>query len=693
MDSIPELGASHLAMLAASGISTEFARRRRYETVTDRRRLDAVGISPAARNVPGLLIPLLRADGTVSGYQYRPDQPRTNGKGKPLKYETPCGQPNRLDVPPGVGTMLADVNVPLWVTEGTKKGDCGAVHKLCIIALSGVWNWLGKLNDGTNDTGPLVDWDEIPLKKRKVIIAFDGDVSRKPEVRAAMTELAKFLKSREAVVRYLWLPDTDEKTGIDDYLASHTVAELQELIHANPPSPNLLAGMRDGEWLDSQQFSPLEYSVPAIVPEGMTILVGPPKSLKSWMVAAIGLAVADGKIVFGHLPVKQRPVLYLALEDGDRRLQERFRLLQDGAPLPARMHYMTKVAPEQVIPTIEAFLARCPNEKPLIILDTFGKVKPPKRSGQESYQADYDFAGALKETIDKCPGASLLVVHHTRKMAAGDFIDAVSGTHGIAGAADAVLVLKRERLKSEAVLAVTGRDVPEREYALLLKDDVRWWLDGTDLIDAAEKVSKRHAEAEDNGKLGGNALWVLAFVSNRPHQTTTAEDVIAAWPEKPTGDDEHRFSEGIRQTLRRLAKLGRILKVGRGVYMPHTVPVTTPDVSEVSEVSADQEACSPESSDVLGDVLDGQVKYSAAQSNTSNTSNTSSLQICKKSRVAGNTSDRSDTSPHTDETAPEAAENAPEQTNSEQPPPDLCWICLKAKPVRNGLCESCEADQ
>ena len=67
----------HLAMLAASGITPEHAALRGYETITDKRRLAELKIVTAARSrVPGLLVPLLRADRSQWGYQYRPDAPR-----------------------------------------------------------------------------------------------------------------------------------------------------------------------------------------------------------------------------------------------------------------------------------------------------------------------------------------------------------------------------------------------------------------------------------------------------------------------------------------------------------------------------------------------------------------------------------------------------------------------------------------
>jgi hypothetical protein len=234
------LNENHAKMLAASGIPPEHAVARGYETIVDSRRLVQLGfVKNACKCVPGLLIPLLRRDGSTWGYQYRPDVPRLNGKGKPIKYETPYQQRNGLDVPPGMGDLLDDPCVPLWVTEGSKKADCGAQYHLCIIALSGVWNWRG-----TNDMGgktAVGDWNDVALNGRRVIIAFDGDVTRKPSAAKALCALAHFLKSRGAQVEYLHLPDDGkQKVGLDDYLVpGHTAEDLLRLVKPDqPPVPD-----------------------------------------------------------------------------------------------------------------------------------------------------------------------------------------------------------------------------------------------------------------------------------------------------------------------------------------------------------------------------------------------------------------------------------------------------------------------
>ena len=216
------------------GLTPEYAAIRGYETITDSRRLAELKIVKAARDcVPGLLIPLLRPDGSTWGYQYRPDVPRLLG-GKPVKYETPYQQRNGLDIPPCMDSWLGDPSVELWVTEGTKKADAAVLHGLCCIALSGVWNWRG-----TNDMGgktAVGDWNSIALNSRRVIIAFDGDVARKKSAAIALCALAEFQKSRGATVEYLNLPDEVEKIGLDDYLmAGHTKEDLRRLIKPTQP--------------------------------------------------------------------------------------------------------------------------------------------------------------------------------------------------------------------------------------------------------------------------------------------------------------------------------------------------------------------------------------------------------------------------------------------------------------------------
>jgi len=95
--------------------------------------------------------------------------------------------------------------------------------------------------------------------------------------------------------------------------------------------------------------------------------------------------------------------------------------------------------------------------------------------------------------VDDVPGTTLLVNHHDRKASAEDFVDSVSGTHGLAGAADTIVVLTRDRQQVLGKVQVTGRDVAEGEYAVYFRDGAVWELHGGDLEAAREKAQAMRA--------------------------------------------------------------------------------------------------------------------------------------------------------------------------------------------------------
>jgi Domain of unknown function (DUF3854) len=189
-----------------------------------------------SRQTPGLLLPLWTTDGRNGLMVYRPDTPRLRRDGKPIKYELPKTTGVRLDCPPRCRPMLADPATPQWLTEGQKKADAMASHGLCAIALLGVWNFKGKNPFG--GTTLLADFDYIAWNGRDVRIVFENDLMTKPQVRRALDRLTEHLHRKGAHVTAVYLPQTDgKKIGVDDYLLSHTVQELEGLIQAPRPQP------------------------------------------------------------------------------------------------------------------------------------------------------------------------------------------------------------------------------------------------------------------------------------------------------------------------------------------------------------------------------------------------------------------------------------------------------------------------
>jgi hypothetical protein len=317
------------------------------------------------------------------------------------------------------------------------------------------------------------------------------------------------------------------------------------------------AGMISAADLDRRCFPPMQWHLPGLVPEGFGLVVAAPKAGKSWMVADAGLACATGGKALGSIDVMQRPVLYMALEDGYRRLQERHRTLMGAQPMPGDMHLIVSATPLTAPCVITAFLGVYGGRQPLIIVDTLVRIRPARRASDDPYQFDYAFAARLKDLVDGYPGAGLLAVHHSRKAVSEDFVDMASGTHGLAGAADYVLVLKHPRLAMHASLLVTGRDVPEAEYALISNQGRGWALDGSSLAAAAEAAERRQLE----GKRSDRSLEVLGFIRGR------TEDVTPTDVAKATGIPVNQ----VYVYLKRLTDDGLIVKAERGRYRQNSV--------------------------------------------------------------------------------------------------------------------------
>ena len=226
-----ELLEAHLNHLLGSAISRDVITERGYQSILSGRQLEKLGFSSQQRRSPGILIPLHGTDGKPAGWQYRPDHPRLNPGGKPVKYENPQGTGIRLDCPPRCQSMLGNPEIPIFFVEGVKKADSLASRGCCAVTLSGVWNFKGR--NALGGTTVLADFDYITFKGREVNICYDSDYRDNPSVNQALYRLAEHLRRKGCSrLNAICLPQGHEgkKTGVDDYLAEgHTVEEVLAL--------------------------------------------------------------------------------------------------------------------------------------------------------------------------------------------------------------------------------------------------------------------------------------------------------------------------------------------------------------------------------------------------------------------------------------------------------------------------------
>jgi RecA-family ATPase len=284
--------------------------------------------------------------------------------------------------------------------------------------------------------------------------------------------------------------------------------------------------------------------------------------------------VSSGGRALGRIDVERGAVLYAALEDNPRRLQTRLRAVLDGADTPDDLHITTSLPR---LPELGAFLAGWLDANPgarLIIVDVLRKVRPLGDGRGNMYNEDYDSMGALKALADKY-GIAVVAVHHTRKMADdSDVFNEVSGSTGLTGAADAILIAKRSRNTAEAVLHVTGRDINEQEHGLIWHPErCAWTLSDEPVVFSTMGDTRRQILEHIRGHEGDSPAEVSQAVSLQA----------------PT----------VRQTMRRMVDDNQLSTDGEGRYF---LPLSLSHLSPLSHRPEGSDTCDTSDSDYIDEV-------------------------------------------------------------------------------------------
>jgi RecA-family ATPase len=293
--------------------------------------------------------------------------------------------------------------------------------------------------------------------------------------------------------------------------------------------------------LKTMIFAAIKYVVPGIIVEGLTLLAGKPKVGKSWLLLHAAIAVARGGFTLGDVHCVEGDVLYCALEDNERRLQSRItKLMGFSQPWPERLFYYCELPrlTEGGLDAIRAWIVSKPNPR-LVIIDTLAMVRATRKREETNYESDYMAVLELRALANEF-GIAIVLVHHLRKADSDDAYDTVSGTLGLTGAPDSILVLKRDSSGS-MVLHGRGRDLVEIEKAMAFDADACLW------------------------RIAGDATAV-----RRSRERNVALDAIVEAKE-PIGPNDVAAATGmraanVRYLLGKLVEEGLIEKVSYGKY-------------------------------------------------------------------------------------------------------------------------------
>src|SRR5262249_15992490 len=154
-------------------------------------------------------------------------------------------------------------------------------------------------------------------------------------------------------------------------------------------------------------------------------------------------------------------VLYLALEDGPRRLQRRITKLLPtfSGSWPERLTIATEWprADQGGLEAIEEWLRMAKSPR-VVIINTLARFRKIANGKSLVYADDYAAISGLQKLASKY-SVGIIIVHHDRKAEADDVFDTVSGSLGLPAAADTILIMKRQ--SGAVTLYVRGRDIDE----------------------------------------------------------------------------------------------------------------------------------------------------------------------------------------------------------------------------------------
>lgn len=207
--------------------------------------------------------------------------------------------------------------------------------------------------------------------------------------------------------------------------------------------------------------------------QGTYLFVGSPKIGKSFFMAQLAYHVSTGTPLWDY-PVKKGTVLYLALEDDYRRLQERmYRMFGTDSTENLYFSVSSKPLGNGLTDQLSGFIREHPDTM-LVIIDTLQKIREVD-SDSYSYAKDYEIINQLKQFSDSW-GICLLLVHHTRKQKSSDNFDMISGTNWLLGCADGAFMLYKEtRTSNKATLEISGRDQQDQKIHLIRDEEKLCW--------------------------------------------------------------------------------------------------------------------------------------------------------------------------------------------------------------------------
>lgn len=456
---------------------------------------------------------------------------------------------------------------PIFIVEGEKDADrLASMGLVATTNFDGAGKWLPTYN--------------MHFYGRTVWIIPDNDEAG---VRHAQ-KVAQELCPVALTVKLITLPGLSEHEDVNDWLdQGHVKEELFALCLDAPEwiaAEETAVSIPDVEKIEKDaepqplipglaiqslssllriKFDPLVYLVASLVALGyLALLVGRPKSGKSWLILQAAMCI-DMELPFLDRSTTHARILYFALEEGKRRIQERAKLL-DWEPKNIDFAFDLSFLdnPDGLPgPGIEE-LENLSKYYDMIVVDPLIAALSPSANENDNALMGGIFNGIAR--ICKATNTAIIIVHHSGKAATEDVFKSIRGASAIRGGYDVGMFLERNNGEREAILYVESRDFEAENMTLQQAENGAGWtyLGNSNLLNeirAGKETLQAMLELDPNGE----GLTVKEIASYRkvtqkgiyPQLDRLVKDGYVERLEKPsTGDGKIADQFFVREKYR-----------------------------------------------------------------------------------------------------------------------------------------------
>lgn len=281
------------------------------------------------------------------------------------------------------------------------------------------------------------------------------------------------------------------------------------------------------------------------------LVVAPPKAGKTNLAIMLAHELAAGRDYLGYKVRQKCCVLIAEFEEGDSVMAARYQRFPDDTAFfengevgfqytPAPFEFKTDAAGAITVNT-ETGLGlqiklwhefvnkeRFPDRAGVVFIDTMARALPTMGGGK--YTSDLNYIGAVHKLAENL-GIAIVFVHHTNKGEHTDAADSISGTNGVAGSCDWMMVVFRDNNPDTKQRLSTGRLVCNSRY--MSEDELLRWVKLSDRgfweldteRESAEAMKKR---VEREQAIPKCVRKVVTLMRHNDSWSGSATDLVAA---------------------------------------------------------------------------------------------------------------------------------------------------------------------